>query len=42
MHFAKIGFERPSLCKIREGESEPFYEWFLLRKRDIARLKESA
>jgi sulfide:quinone oxidoreductase len=42
VHLAKIGFEKYFLRKIRKGESEPFYERFLLRQLDIAKLKETA
>jgi len=42
VHLAKVGFERYFLRKIRKGESEPFYESFLLRQLDIAKLKETA
>ncbi len=42
VHLAKVGFERYFLRKIRKGESEPFYERFLLGQLDIAKLKENA
>jgi sulfide:quinone oxidoreductase len=41
VHLAKVGFEKYFLRKIRKGESEPFYERFLLRQLDIEKLKES-
>ena len=31
VHLAKVGFEKYFLRKIRTGESEPFYERFVLR-----------
>jgi sulfide:quinone oxidoreductase len=40
VHLAKVGFEKYFLRKIRKGESEPFYERFLLRQLDIEKLKE--
>ncbi len=39
VHLAKVGFEKYFLRKMRSGESEPFYERFLLRQLDIAKLK---
>ena len=42
VHLAKVGFEKYFLRKIRKGESEPFYESFLLRQLDIAKIKENA
>ena len=42
VHLAKVGFERYFLRKIRKGDSEPFYESFLLHQLDIAKLKETA
>ncbi|HET6183293.1 MAG TPA: FAD/NAD(P)-binding oxidoreductase [Acetobacteraceae bacterium] len=39
VHMAKVGFEKYFLRKIRSGESEPFYEKFVLRQLDIAKLK---
>lgn len=44
MHYAKIGFEKYFMRKIRKGESEPFYERFLIEQfnmRKIKRTKES-
>ncbi|MGE0425098.1 MAG: NAD(P)/FAD-dependent oxidoreductase [Reyranellaceae bacterium] len=42
VHYAKIGFERYFLRKIRRGESEPFYERFVLDKLGLRKIKESA
>jgi sulfide:quinone oxidoreductase len=41
VHLAKVGFEKYFLRKVRKGESEPFYERFLLDKLNISKLKES-
>lgn len=38
VHFAKIAFEKYFLHKIRRGESEPFYERWLMEKLGIRRL----
>jgi sulfide:quinone oxidoreductase len=40
VHYAKVAFEKYFLRKIRRGESEPFYERFLLDKLNIAKIKE--
>jgi len=40
VHYAKIGYEKYFLRKIRRGESEPFYERFVLNKLNIAKIKE--
>ena len=40
MHYAKVAFEKYFLRKMRRGESEPFYERFVLDKLNIAKLKE--
>jgi sulfide:quinone oxidoreductase len=40
VHLAKVGFEKYFLRKIRTGESEPFYERFLLNRLDIRKLKQ--
>ena len=40
VHLAKVGFEKYFLRKMRSGESEPFYERFLLNQLNIAKLKE--
>ncbi len=39
VHLAKVGFEKYFLRKIRIGESEPFYEKFLLKQLNIDKLK---
>ncbi|HQT60387.1 MULTISPECIES: NAD(P)/FAD-dependent oxidoreductase [unclassified Acidiphilium] len=38
VHLAKIGFEKYFLRKIRAGESEPFYERFLMKQLNIHKL----
>ena len=40
VHYAKVAFEKYFLRKIRRGESEPFYERFVLDKLNIAKIKE--
>jgi sulfide:quinone oxidoreductase len=40
VHLAKVAFEKYFLRKIRHGESEPFYERFLLERLGIRKLKE--
>jgi sulfide:quinone oxidoreductase len=40
VHLAKVGFEKYFLRKIRTGESEPFYERFVLNRLNIQKLKE--
>lgn len=40
VHLAKVAFEKYFLRKMRRGESEPFYERFVLDKLNIAKLKE--
>jgi sulfide:quinone oxidoreductase len=42
VHYAKIAFEKYFLHKIRRGESEPFYERFVLDKLGIRKIKEPA
>ncbi len=42
VHYAKIAFEKFFLRKIRRGESEPFYERFLLNQLGIRKIKETA
>ncbi len=42
VHTAKVAFEKYFLRKIRHGESEPFYERFLLDKLGIRKVKEHA
>ena len=39
VHLAKVGFEKYFLRKVRSGESEPFYERFLMNQLNIAKLK---
>ena len=39
VHLAKVGFEKYFLRKVRSGESEPFYERFLMRQLNIENLK---
>ncbi len=40
VHLAKVAFEKYFLRKIRRGESEPFYERFVLDKLGIHKIKE--
>jgi len=40
VHFAKVAFEKYFLRKMRRGESEPFYERFVLDKLNITKIKE--
>jgi sulfide:quinone oxidoreductase len=40
VHLAKVAFEKYFLRKIRTGESEPFYERFVLNRLDIKKLKQ--
>ena len=40
VHLAKVAFEKYFLRKIRRGESEPFYERFLLDRLNIGKIKE--
>ncbi len=40
VHLAKVAFEKYFLRKMRNGESEPFYESFLLRRLDIHKVKQ--
>jgi len=40
VHLAKVGFEKYFLRKVRRGESEPFYERFLMKQLNIEKLKE--
>lgn len=42
VHYAKVAFEKYFLHKIRRGESEPFYERFLLDKLQLRKIKEPA
>ncbi|HKS91630.1 MAG TPA: FAD-dependent oxidoreductase [Tepidiformaceae bacterium] len=41
VHVAKVAFEKYFLRKIRSGESEPFYEKFIMKQLDIQKLKET-
>jgi len=41
VHYAKIGFEKYFLAKIRRGESAPFYERFALDLLGWAKVKSS-
>jgi sulfide:quinone oxidoreductase len=41
VHYAKIGFEKYFMRKIKKGESEPFYEKFLLDKLNMRKIKET-
>ena len=41
VHLAKVAFEKYFLRKVRRGESEPFYERFLLEKLNIRKIKET-
>ncbi len=41
VHYAKIGFEKYFMRKIRKGESEPFYEKFLMDKLNLRKIKET-
>lgn len=40
VHYAKVAFEKYFLRKMRRGESEPFYERFVLDKLNIPKIKE--
>ncbi len=42
VHFAKIGFERYFLRKVRKGISEPVYERFMLKLLGVKRVQEPA
>jgi sulfide:quinone oxidoreductase len=42
VHLAKVAFEKYFLRKIRKGESEPFYERFLMDRLNIRKLREPA
>jgi sulfide:quinone oxidoreductase len=39
VHLAKVAFEKYFLRKMRTGQSEPFYESFVLRRLNIEKLK---
>ena len=40
VHLAKVGFEKYFMRKMRGGNSEPFYERFLMKQLDLKKLKE--
>ena len=40
VHYAKVAFEKYFMRKVRKGESEPFYEKFLMEKLNLHKLKE--
>jgi sulfide:quinone oxidoreductase len=42
VHYAKVAFEKFFLRKMRRGESEPFYERFVLEKLGIRKIKKTA
>jgi sulfide:quinone oxidoreductase len=42
VHYAKVAFEKYFIRKIRRGESEPFYERFVLERLGLRKIKESA
>ena len=42
VHYAKVAFEKYFLRKIRRGESEPFYERFVLEQLNLRKTKETA
>ncbi len=39
VHYAKVAFEKFFLRKIRRGESEPYYERFVLERLGIRKIK---
>jgi len=41
VHYAKVGFEKYFMGKVRSGKSEPFYERFLMRQLNLEKLKET-
>jgi sulfide:quinone oxidoreductase len=41
VHWAKVGFEKYYLRKMRQGKVEPFFEKFALRLMGVQKLKES-
>lgn len=41
VHYAKVGFEKYFLHKVRRGTAEPFYEHFLMERLNIRKVKES-
>ena len=42
MHLAKVAYEKYFLRKMRRGESEPFYEKFIMDRLGIRRIHEEA
>ena len=40
VHYAKVAFEKYFLRKMRRGETEPFYERFMLNQLNIPKIKE--
>jgi sulfide:quinone oxidoreductase len=42
VHYAKVAFEKYFIRKIGRGESEPFYERFMLERLGIRKIKERA
>jgi sulfide:quinone oxidoreductase len=42
VHYAKVGFEKFFLRKMRRGESEPFYERFVLERLNLRKIKQTA
>jgi sulfide:quinone oxidoreductase len=42
VHLAKIAFEKYFIRKIKRGESEPFYERYLMNKLNIRKVKETS
>jgi sulfide:quinone oxidoreductase len=42
VHLAKIAFEKYFIKKIRQGDSEPFYERFVLERLNIRKLKQAS
>jgi sulfide:quinone oxidoreductase len=41
VHYAKVGFEKYFMRKMRRAESEPFYERFLLERLNLHKIKET-
>jgi sulfide:quinone oxidoreductase len=41
VHYAKVGFEKYFMRTMRRGESEPFYERFLLERLKLRKIKEA-
>ena len=42
VHLAKVAYEKYFLRKMRRGESEPFYEKFIMDRLGIRRIHEEA